>query len=260
MSSEKALYSIWSQKGNTLFSSRPGSLSTDIASQMAANFLCAGPSYYYVVELGLYRFVYVSPGITEVLGADPETLQIRDIVERVHPDDLPFFARCEEIILRFFLDKIPWEKRTQYKTSYTMRLRHDDGNYRLILHQAVAIELDSFGRMSRILGVHTDIGHLVSGVKRRLSLIHLGGGPSYLNIDVDQAEDPFRPQAFRHGFSMRELQVIRLFAEGHTADEVAALLHLSAGTVRTHRRNVLQKSGCANMTALVALCVREGWV
>lgn len=260
MSSEKALYSIWRQHANHLFSSRPGRLPADIASQIAANFLCAGPSYYYVVELGLHRFVYVSQGITGVLGADPETLEIRDIVERVHPEDLPFFARCEEIVARFFLEKIPAEERTLYKTSYVMRLRHNDGTYRYILHQAAAIELDSFGRMSRILGVHTDIGHLVSGVKRRLSLIHLGGGPSYLNIDVDQAEDPFRPQASRHAFSMRELQVIRLFAEGHTAEEVAALLHLSAGTVRTHRRNVLQKSGCANMTALVALCVREGWV
>ncbi len=260
MSSEKELYSIWSQNTNQLFSSRPGSLPADIASQVAANFLCAGPSYYYVVELGLHRFVYVSPGITRVLGADPETLEIRDIVERVHPDDLPFFARCEEIAARFFLEKIPVEKWMQYKTSYVMRLRHNDGAYRYILHQAAAIELDSFGHMSRILGVHTDIGHLVSGVKRCMSLIHLGGGHSFLNIDVDRAEDPFRPQPSRPSFSMRELQVIRLFAEGHTAEEVASLLHLSVGTVRTHRRNVLQKSGCANMTALVALCVREGLV
>ena len=260
MSSEKALYSIWSKNENHLFSSRPGSLPAEVASQIVANFLCAGPSYYYVVELGLHRFVHVSPGIAEVLGADPETLQIRDIVERVHPDDLPFFARYEEVAAEFFLRKITPEQRAQYKTSYTMRLRHNDGSYRLILHQAVAIELDRFGRMSRILGVHTDIGHLVSGIKRRLSLIHLGNGPSFLNIDVNRAEDPFCPKASGHAFSMRELQVIRLFAEGHTAEEVAALLHLSAGTVRTHRRNVLQKSGCANMTALVALCMREGWV
>ncbi|MCB9036845.1 MAG: PAS domain-containing protein [Lewinellaceae bacterium] len=106
--------------------------------RLCTNFLCAVLSYYYVVELGLHRFVHVSPGIAEVLGADPETLQIRDIVERVHPDDLPFFARYEEVAAEFFLRKITPEQRAQYKTSYTMRLRHNDGSYRLILHQVLS--------------------------------------------------------------------------------------------------------------------------
>lgn len=259
MTQENAIYSIWN-KNRALFSPRPGSLSPEMATQMAANMLCPGPSYYYLCELGSPQFIYISEGIRQVLGVDPATFQVPDFIARLHPEDVPFMARCEEIATTFFMKKIPPEKIMHYKASYTLRVRRQDGDYRLLLHQAMAIEQDGFGRMSRILGVHTDIGHLLGAGKRCVSFIGLQGEPSYLNIDADKADDPFGQAPPPPFFSKRELQVIRLFADGRTAEEVAAALHLSLGTVRTHRRNVLEKSGCPNMTALVARCVREGWV
>lgn len=259
MSQKNVIYSTWN-KHKELLSTRPGSLSPEILSQIGVNILCPGPSYYYICELAPPRFIYISMGIEQVLGVDPNTFQVSDFIERLHPEDVLFMAQCEEIAGIFFSTKTSAETMKNYKVSYTLRLRHSNGDYRIILHQAMVIEQDGFGRMGRILGVHTDIGHLLTSGKRCVSFIGLHGEPSYLNIDVDKTDDPFGQAPLPHFFSKRELQVIRLFADGKTAEEVAAVLCLSLGTVRTHRRNVLNKSGCPNMTALVAKCVREGWV
>lgn len=259
MKPNQQVFSIWTNYDQH-FHRHPTTTDRHVASQLAANILCAGPAYYYICELGLRTFSYVSPGLWLVLGADPNSYQLQDLVERVHPDDLPFMARCEELAASFLFERTPPDKMKQYKFSYPLRMRHDDGRFRLILHQAMTIEQDGFGRLSKVLGVHTDISHLVPSMRRRMSVIGMGGEPSYLGIDVYSATDPFGPAPIPHPFTERELQVIRLFAEGRTAAEVGDVLHLATGTVRTHRRNILQKSDCANMTAVVATCIKEGWV
>ena len=43
----------------------------------------------------------------------------------------------------------------------------------------------------------------------------------------------------------RELEVVKLVAEGHTSDEIAGVLFISRKTVDRHRANVLEKPACA---------------
>ena len=53
------------------------------------------------------------------------------------------------------------------------------------------------------------------------------------------------------GLSDRELDVLRLVAQGHSNAEVAAELHVSVSTVRTHVRNILTKIGALDRTQAV---------
>ena len=55
------------------------------------------------------------------------------------------------------------------------------------------------------------------------------------------------------GVTARELEVLRLLAEGHTNKDVAAALYLSPRTVEKHVERLLLKTGAANRTALAAL-------
>jgi len=43
--------------------------------------------------------------------------------------------------------------------------------------------------------------------------------------------------------SPRELEIIRLIAEGMTNNEIAEKLYLSFHTVKTHRKNIIKKLG-----------------
>jgi len=54
------------------------------------------------------------------------------------------------------------------------------------------------------------------------------------------------------GLSSRELEVVRLVAEGLPNKSVASRLHVSVRTVESHVRNILAKAGLANRTELTA--------
>jgi DNA-binding NarL/FixJ family response regulator len=60
--------------------------------------------------------------------------------------------------------------------------------------------------------------------------------------------------------SPRELELVRLLAEGKSSKEVAQDLGLSTNTVDTHRRNLIRKFNCNNMIEVVAMFIRDGLV
>ena len=58
--------------------------------------------------------------------------------------------------------------------------------------------------------------------------------------------------------SPRELQVMRLVAEGHTSKEIAALLNLGLQTVRSYRKTLMRKLGVTNAASLTQLALSTG--
>lgn len=60
--------------------------------------------------------------------------------------------------------------------------------------------------------------------------------------------------------SDRELEILRFLVKGKNSREIAELLHISKSTVDTHRRNILDKLGCENVTGLTRYALREGLV
>lgn len=60
--------------------------------------------------------------------------------------------------------------------------------------------------------------------------------------------------------SRREIQVATLLAEGRTAPDVAAELHISPSTVDVHRRNLMRKLELHNVVDLTKYAIRMGLV
>lgn len=58
----------------------------------------------------------------------------------------------------------------------------------------------------------------------------------------------------------RELQVLRLVAEGRSTMEAAAILKLEHGTVLSYRKTMMKKLGVSNVAALIAVAVGAGLV
>ena len=66
-----------------------------------------------------------------------------------------------------------------------------------------------------------------------------------------QAVDPLTP---------RELEVLKLVAEGHTSDEIAELLVISRKTVDRHRANILEKLRMRDRVDLTRYAIRRGLI
>lgn len=60
--------------------------------------------------------------------------------------------------------------------------------------------------------------------------------------------------------TVREVDVLRLLAEGATTSEIAARLEISPATARTHVENMRTKLGAATRASLVALGFRLGFL
>src|SRR3979411_1042623 len=58
----------------------------------------------------------------------------------------------------------------------------------------------------------------------------------------------------------RELEVLKLIAEGHSSKEIATTLVLSIKTVESHRANILNKLGMRDRVDLTRYAIRRGLI
>jgi DNA-binding NarL/FixJ family response regulator len=65
-------------------------------------------------------------------------------------------------------------------------------------------------------------------------------------------------ESYPAGLTAREVQVLRMVAEGRTNQDIAKALFRSVNTVANHVRNILAKIDCANRTEAAAFAARHG--
>lgn len=69
---------------------------------------------------------------------------------------------------------------------------------------------------------------------------------------------PTPPAAVEPALSRRELEIVRLVADGLTNKEIGSRLFITEGTVKNHVHNALQKLGLENRIQAAAYVVRNG--
>lgn len=230
--------------------------------EIVSEIFSIGPFYYYLLNYFDSSISYLSNGFQEAHGVEPNQIQTAsDILKFIHPDDLPAVVNTEEMAYTFLKETVGIEKIKEYKLSYNVRLKTSSGKYQLYNHQALVLSTDEKGNYDTILNICTNINHITNINNKKLSLISLTGHPSYLNMDVlgfmngqHRKVEPLKI------FSTRELQIINMIADGMDSKEIAKKLFISVLTVKTHRKNIISKSGCSNAAELVARGKGEGWI
>jgi putative two-component system response regulator len=79
-------------------------------------------------------------------------------------------------------------------------------------------------------------------------------------IEVQPAEGPAVTRGRQPQLTAREREIVGLFADGMTGEQIAGQLFLSPETVRTHIRNARERIGAKTRCHLVALALGEGWI
>jgi DNA-binding NarL/FixJ family response regulator len=70
-------------------------------------------------------------------------------------------------------------------------------------------------------------------------------------------EDPARPSAYNQ-LSVREREVLKMTAEGLTTKQIAKVLNLSAKTIETYRKQIMDKLSLHSVAQLTKYAIREG--
>ena len=119
---------------------------------------------------------------------------------------------------------------------HIIRLMHDIGVYGYLIKSA---EPEDF--IQTILKVHA--GEKVF--------------PETLSTDIGN-RDIDKDNAAVANLSDREIQVLKLIAEGKTTLRIADQLNLSPDTVKSHRKKLLHKLGASNVAQLIANAISKG--
>lgn len=106
-----------------------------------------------------------------------------------------------------------------------------------------------------------------AGAELKQGINSVVNGRSYLcreaaSLVADSLRDsrPRSGTADARTLSKRELQVATLLAEGKSAPDIAAELHISPNTVDVHRRNLMRKLELHNVVDLTRYAIRTGLV
>lgn len=258
------VYDIWKSHENYLGKLPEGNPSFDL-SRYFANLFCPGEYYFYIIDSPTLTFDLVSPSAEKILGISPEDFTFENLIKKIHPDDIHFFMKCEDVVAYFLKNCIAPEKMLKYKISYCLREKTARKGYRLFLLQTITMQTTIDGALLKVFGSHTDITHITNVNNRKLSFIGLDGEPSFLEIDVfdNRVLDYYRPFDLsslqsEQIYTRREIEIIRLLSFGLNAGEIAVKLYLSKSTVETHRKNILRKSNVKNTVELIAQCMKKG--
>ncbi len=250
------LFDVWEVQNKILLPANKKPL-IKIIDQVAALF-SAGNTYYFVLNFETYRMDYVSEGTKTILGIESDEFTLEKFLDCLNPEDLEKLHEKESASLNFKLNKIPEEDILKYKTVYLLRVNLKDGTQKTLLHQSKVLNLSNDGKVFQVMSIHTDITYLHSPIDHKISFISSDNKlPSYYSLNTG---DSFNLKETKDKFALtpREKQILKKISEGKSVIEIADKLYVSVHTINTHRRNILRKTDCKNMTQLITNCIRCG--
>ena len=218
------------------------------------NIFQVGDYYYFILNLKDSKFDFMSKEVETVLGYKPKELDIFTLINKIHPDDQPWFLNIENKVIEFF-GKLPIEQIPNYKVRYDYRIKKSNGEYIRILQQIVTIQHSETGGVLKTFVVHTDISHLKMEGNPVLSFIGLNGEPSFIDVDIKKVFPV--PSGF---LSRREGEVLSMLVDGKETKEIATALFISPTTVSTHRKNLLAKTKARNTSEMIVMAITKGWI
>lgn len=221
-----------------------------------------GSSYLYIVNMHDFELEYVSDSVRQFLNKEAGEVEMKDLLQSVVPEEINEIRLKGELVSDFYTSFLNKEDVLDYKNMFSYRMKVDK-QIRTMLYQAIPLSVSENGTPQHVLCIQTDVSHLKVASTKSVSFINMNGGKSYFNIDIVQGEfDPGICDAGEKNFSellsRREKEIVSELARGRNAQDIARDLNLSPHTVRTHRKNMLQKSGCSNTAELVAKCLTGG--
>lgn len=112
-------------------------------------------------------------------------------------------------------------------------------------------------------------GYLVKGCTREELLVALRtvrdgerylSLPARISVERGYSYTEKRPDGEYIGLTQREREIIRLVALERTNGEIAAALHISEDTVKTHRKNLMTKLNVRSIAGLVKYAIDRRWI
>ena len=197
----------------------------------------------YVIDYANQTFEYVSENPLFLCGYRAE--EVRKLgynfyFSNVKKDDLELLFKINEEGFNFF-DKLEIEDRKLYSISYDFHLINKNKSTTLINHKLTPLFLSDDGKILKALCIVS------------LSPNHSSGN---IKINKHGSDDTWEYNIFSEKWllkkkielSSRNLEILRLSAQGLTISEIAEKMCVSVDTVKFHKKKLFAQLEVSNMT------------
>ena len=207
-----------------------------------------GNQFFFIIDLLNFENVYTSKSTDRVLGYGLEKYPFTFGMSKIHPDDRDVvyksMVKLIEIIGLQVLNKVPVYNNV---FNLTYRLQLANGDYMKFLNQNSCYRVEENKNLLYFISTFVDITYLNTPDDVHLSY---SGPKSELFTFPD--EELLSMVKHIPVFSSRENEILRLMFEGKTTQEISEILNISYNTAKTHRQNMLKKSGFQSSPEMIS--------
>jgi DNA-binding CsgD family transcriptional regulator len=194
---------------------------------------------------------YISPNVKEMFGYDEthdSLLGMMMWMKLMVWEHVLYPVYAFRVHQKFMKD-IPQNEKTNVKMFYCgLKLKNRWGKILRLFVQTTPLETDEEGEAVRTLSLCHDIAPYL---KNNDWWIRYSYGENPTKVKYHHSAGN---KSFDHDIlSEREIEILKLIADGYESKEIADKLFISVATVNTHRRNMIERMGVIDTTALMHL-------
>lgn len=212
---------------------------------------------YYLIDYVHHTYLFFLSNGSSFAGYDTQTLLDGGpalLYTMRHPADFSIYdEKIFPINLTYIKDHAgePLADCT-FTTNY--RVKSKDGQWLSVSQRSCYISTAADGTPLAAIDSVTDITHFKSDTRiiNVIEQAHNGEKPSVAAVNYFIPDDALAP------ISKREANVLKWACEGLSSKQIADKMHISIHTINNHRKNMLGKTNCKNLSELVSHAMKTG--
>ena len=250
------LNEVWEQYPDALAQDSASIINPPKLERILADIFVMGKYYYYVLEVASSNINNFHADILTLHPLKDYPTHLKDIIDLIHPDDLPFVVEAETWSFKR-INAIGAEHILNLKSGYCFRMKVAENKYELFHHQAIHTAKDEMGRLIQTINIHTNIQHITTVNNYIVTVSGVGYRNDFYQkcFKVEKIEDTLEER-----LTKRELEILLLLTRSYTDKEIASVLNISYHTVRTHHKNILKKTKSKNSIELIKRSLENGYL
>ena len=206
----------------------------------------------YVIDYSDMSFEYVSDNPLFLCGYSPK--QVREMgydfyFQHVPANELKLLEQINEAGFDFF-EKLPADSKKEYSITYDFHLLDKTGKNILINHKLTPLFLTGELKLWKAMCIVSLSRHQQAGnvfIKRQ------GSGEMW-ELEM---ENMVWIKSLKPSLSEREIEVLRLYAQGLTISQIADKLFVSPDTVKYYRRRIFERLSVNSIVEALAAAVNS---
>ena len=206
----------------------------------------------YVIDYEKMAFEYVSDNPLFLCGYSSEEIMNMGYdfyFKNVPENDLNLLNQINEAGFDF-LAKLPGNIKKLYSITYDFHLINQDGQQMLVNHKLTPLFLTSDEKMWKAMCIVSISHHQKAG---NVCIHKQGTDETWeLNLQNNVWRKSEKPK-----LTKREIEILRLYAQGLTISEIAERIFVSADTVKYYRRRIFERLGVTNVVEALSYAVNN---